>query len=128
MKTELNAENVHKTFMDCLFKEGEPTENHIVAQGVMLKVGFHPDRLKEKEQAIAEILSGLSSDFKKSGGGGMTFLNMCNDANGVQWADLHQTMDELVCLGIASKKLSFVMPREMWDMLPGGMPYVVVSE
>jgi len=30
-------------------------------------------------------------------------------------------------LGIASGKLSYLMPREMWKVLPGGMPYLVVS-
>lgn len=124
---KLNSENVHSTFMECLFKAGEPTENHIVAQGVMLKVGFHPERLKSKESIIAEMLNDLSDDFKKSEGGGMSFLNMCNDKDGIQWADLHQTMDELVCLGVASNKLSFLMPREMWDMMPGGVPYIVVN-
>lgn len=127
MKTELTAENVHNTFMNCLFKEGEPTCNHIIAEGIMVKVGFHPDRLKEYETTIVQMLDGLSDNFKKSGGGGHSFLSMCEDKNGTQWADLHQTMDELVALGIATKKLSYVMPREMWNMLPGGMPYVVIN-
>lgn len=127
MKTELNADNVHAIFMECLFKQGEPTANYVLAHGVILKVGFHPERLKEREQKISEMLSALSDDFKKSEGGGMSFLNMCNDSSGVQWADLHQTMDELVCLGIASNKLSFLMPREMWEIMPGGVPYIVVN-
>jgi len=57
----------------------------------------------------------------------MSFLNMCIDKNGNQWADLHRTMDELVALGIATGKLSFLIPREMWSILPGGMPYLIVN-
>lgn len=125
---ELTGENVHNTFLDCLFKDEESTENHVVVQGVMHKVGFHPQRLEKHKQSIAEMCDGLSSDFKEKGGGGMSFLNMCEDKNGKQWAGMHQTMDELVTLGIATGKMSFLMPREMWNMLPGGMPYVVVKE
>ena len=125
--TKLNSENVHNTFMNCLFKDGEPTETHIVGEGVKVKVGFHPERLKECEPLIEEMLDGLPDNFKKTGGGGWTFLNMCQDKEENQWADLHQTVDELVALGTATKKLSFLMPREMWEVLPGGMPYLVVN-
>lgn len=124
----LTAENVHKTFLDCLFKDGEPTENHKVAEGIMTKVGFHPERLEKSEAKITEMLSDLSNDFKKSGGGGMSFLNMCEDKEGNQWADLHKTMDELVMLGIATGRMSYLMPREMWTAFPGGMPYLVVND
>ncbi len=124
----LTAENVHKTFMNCLFKDGESTESHTIGEGIMTKAGFHPDRLKESEPTIMSMLLDLSSDFKKSGGGGMSFLNMCQDKDGNQWADLHQTMDELVMLGLATGKMSYLMPREMWAMFPGGMPYLVVND
>jgi len=123
----LTAEKVHTTFMNCLFNEGEPTDNHKIGEGVMMKVGFNPERLKENEPAITEMLNDLPDEFKKTGGGGMSFLNMCNDKEGNQWADLHKTMDELVALGNATGKLSFLMPKEMWNVLPGGMPYLVVN-
>lgn len=124
---ELNAKNVHDTFLDCLFKDGENTNNHIVGEGVMNKVGFHPERLESHKNDIIEMCEGLPNEFKEKGGGGMSFLNMCNDKNGTQWADLHQTMDELVALGNAIGKMAFLMPREMWGVLPCGMPYLVVK-
>jgi hypothetical protein len=123
---KLTAENVHTTFMECLFSEGESTENYVLGEGCITKVGFHPERLKGNETNISEMLNQLPDEFKKAGGGGMSFLNMCNDKDGNQWSDLHQTMDELVTMGIASEKASFLMRREMWSVLPGGMPYVVV--
>jgi len=125
---KLTSENVHETFMDCLFKDGESTENHVVSRGVMNNVGFHPQRLEKHRHIIAEMCEELSDEFKEKGGGGMSFLNMCIDRNGRQWADLHQTMDELITLGMATGKMCFLMPREMWNMFPGGMPYVVVKE
>ncbi len=124
---KLTAEKVNETFLKCLFKDGENTENHIIGEGVMSKVGFNPERLKENEPLILEMLNDLPDSFKKDGGGGMSFVNMCQDKNGNQWADMHKTMDELVCLGNASGKLNFLMPREMCSALPGGMPYIVVN-
>lgn len=123
---KLTAENVHKAFIDLLFKEGESTEKYILGEGCNLKVGFNPERLKSKESDISKMLDQLPDEFKKSGGGGMSFLNMCNDKEGNQWCDIHRTMDELLTMGIASQKVSFLAPREMWSVLPGGLPYVVV--
>jgi len=123
----LTAEKVNSTFLSCLFKEGENTETHIIGEGVMKKVEFNPERLKEKESVIIEMLNDLPDSFKATGGGGMSFLNMCQDKEDNQWTGFHQTMDELVCLGNAIGKLSFLMPKEMWSILPGGMPYLVVS-
>lgn len=124
---KLTSEKVHEVFMNCLFKEDESTENHKIGEGVKTKVGFHPERLKESESTIVELLEELPTEFKKTGGGGWSFLNMCNDKNGNQWTGLHQSMDELVALGNATGKLSFQLPREMWDVLPGGMPYLVIN-
>jgi hypothetical protein len=58
------------------------------------------------KQIFQEMLNQPHSEFKKAGGGGMSFLNMCNK-DGNQWSDLHQTMDELVTMGIASEKHRF---------------------
>lgn len=117
---KLTADNVHDTFMKCLFKDEEPKDNPVITEGIMMKIGFHPDRLKENENNIIEMLSGLPNEFQQSGGGGMSFLNACNDKDGNQWADLHKTMEELVCLGIAIKKVHI--------LFPGGMPYFTVLD
>lgn len=124
---ELTSENVKEVFMKCLFKEGEDTSNFIPAKSVMTNVGFNPERIKENESKIIELLSGLPDDFKTSGGGGMSFLNACVDKSGNQWGE-HQNIDQLLCLGIAIDKVSFPMPREFWNALPGGMPYVQVKD
>lgn len=124
---ELTATNVHEVFMKCLFADGEDTAAHVVAEGVMNKVGFHPIRLEENKANIAAMLNNLPDNFRKDGGGGWSFLNACEDKNGNQWADLHSTIDELVMLGNGIGRLSFLMPRELWSTLPGGMPYFVVN-
>jgi hypothetical protein len=123
----LTAENVHEVFMKCLFKDAEPQDNPVEGCGVMMRMGFHPGRLEENREKILSMLDGLPDNFKEGKGGGWSFLNACNDKNGNQWADMHQTMDELVCLGLALKVLKFQLPREMWGAFPGGMPYFSVS-
>lgn len=125
---ELTSENVDKIIRECLFKQDENTANFIDGSAVMWKIGYHPERLKSNEENIKSMLSCLPDDFMKSKGGGMTFLNACMDRNGKQWADLHETVDKLVSLGIASGQMSFCLPREMWDVMPGGMPYIVVNQ
>ncbi len=123
--TNLTRQNVFQAFKYCLFNEGEDTENHIIAEGVMVKVGFHPERLKEATPIIERMLNDLPNEFQSDGSGGWSFLNACMDKNGNHWGG-HQDIDQLVCLGIASGKLKYLMPRKMWSAMPGGMPYLMV--
>ena len=73
------------------------------------------------------MLSHLPTGFHKSGGGGWSFLQACQDDNDVQWTGEHRTMDMLFALGQALGYVALALPREMWAALPGGMPYFVVD-
>ena len=126
LNLELTSENVHELFMECLFVEGEKTDNAVIVQGLVHHIGFNPDRLKNNSEKIESLLKQLPDSFQQGKGDGMSFLNMCETKTGNQWCDLHSIMDELVCLGLAINKMFFLMPREMWNILPGGMPYVAV--
>ena len=37
-------------------------------------------------------------------------------------------MEALITLGIAAGLVNFLLPREMWKMMPGGMPYLFVKD
>ena len=37
-------------------------------------------------------------------------------------------MQELLLLGLAIEKIEYLLPREMWSILPGGMPYIKIRE
>ncbi len=124
----LTSKNVESIFQDCLFKDGEDTSQHVPVYGLTINIGFHPDRLKLHEIEIADMLSELPDEFQVSGGGGWSFLNACNDMNGIQWTGFHRIMELLFLLGIAIGKAKFQLPREMWSALPGGMPYIVVGD
>lgn len=124
----LTAANVEATFMDCLFKDGEDTRNHIIAEGLVNTVGLNPDRIEQHRQKIHDMLSELPDPFKQSHGGGWSFLNACYDKYDNQWTGLHLTMEQLVQLGIAIGEVEFLMDRELWGVFPGGMPYFVVKQ
>ena len=124
---KLTSSNVEATFMDCLFNDGEDTEGYIKVEGMITNVGFHPIRLEGHKQDIIDMLSELPDQFKQSGGGGWSFLNACNDNQGNQWTDLHRTMEQLFLLGLAIDKVVCQMPRELWSVLPGGVPYYMVK-
>jgi hypothetical protein len=124
----LAANRVITVFMDCLYRDGEDTSDHVRVEGIMTNVGFHPGRLKAHAPEIMDMLMQLPEQFRQSSGGGWTFLNACNDRHGTQWADLHRTMEQLVLLGIGIGKVKFQMPRDMWDMFPGGMPYFMILD
>lgn len=123
----LTAERVESIFTSCLFKDDEDKSEYVPAPGITTNVGFHPGRINGHKDEIAEMLNELSDEFQESSGGGMSFLNACNDKHGVQWTGMHQTMEHLFQLGLAVGKVTCLMPREMWSALPGGMPYYVVN-
>jgi hypothetical protein len=123
---KLTADAVNAMAMKCLFKEEEPQGEAIEVDGIVRKFRFHPERIRENATAIGELLAELPSEFQASVGGGWSFLNACNDRHGAQWCDLHRTMESLFCLGIAAGKAKWLLSRDMWGSLPGGMPYVAV--
>lgn len=123
---QLTAENVHTILMECLYNNGEDTTGHVIGEGVMKKVGLHPDRLQARKADIESMLNELPESFHAATGGGHSFLNACLTKDGEQWGE-HSNIDELIMLGNAIGKVEFNAPRELWSALPGGMPYFVVK-
>lgn len=124
---ELTATNVDSIFRKCLFEKGEQVKDYKEVQGIMANFALHPDRLKENEFNIINFLNQLPEEYMKGKGGGWSFLNMCMDHEGRQWCDLHQTMEQLVVLGIGIGKMQYLMPPALWPSLPGGMPYIMIT-
>ncbi len=127
--TGLSVERVTSIFMNCLFKDGEDTDTYILAPGIFLgDVGFHPARIEKNRPKIVAMLNELPDSFQESGGGGMSFLSACFDRNGRQWTGLHSVMEQLFQLGSAIGMVGYLMERELWPVLPGGLPYLVVYD
>lgn len=123
---KLTAENVGIVFRQCLFSEGEPTENAVMVDGIMTNVGFNPERLEQNIDNISSMLGELSDDFFPDGGAGMSFLHMPFDKHQGQWGE-QRNAEQLMLLGLAIEKVKYLMPRDAWKMLPGAMPYIQVS-
>ncbi len=136
---KLTVENIRVTMMATLPQEGELTkeqENTVVAgknlagyiraEGVRGKFLFVKKKVEEKREDIRSMLSDLPDNFHKSKGGGWSFLNGCVTKDGTQWGE-QRDVDDLICLGIAVGFVTFQLPREMWESLPGGVPYFVVD-
>lgn len=126
--SSLTAEHVENIFVDCLFKDNEmPVKEYVPAFGITFSAGFNPERVKGYKDEIARMLEQLPDEFQESGGG-MSFLNACNDKHGNQWTGEHRRMEQLFMLGLAVGKVTCQIPRAMWSCLPGGMPYYVVNK
>lgn len=123
---KLTPQAVDELMKACLFADGV-SDGAIEVEGVVSKFEFDPKRIASHSAAIGDLLAELPDQFQMPKGGGWTFLNACQDRHGNQWTDEHRTMERLFCLGIAAGKAQWVLPRDMWAALPGGMPYVAVS-
>jgi hypothetical protein len=122
----IDAQRVEEILIDCLGGENYD----IAVEGVINTYGFSGPKLEEHTEEIRKMLWNLPKPFLPTaagGGGGWSFLNACQDANDEQWTGLHQRMEQLLCLGIAMGLAEWVLPKDMWPALPGGMPYVVVK-
>ncbi len=114
---------VREAFIDCLFKDGEDTDNHVKVEGIVQNFGFHPQRLEDKRELITAILAELPEVFKK----GCTFLNICETKNGELWSGSHETCELLVVLAIGLGLMEYCFPKEIWSNLPGGVPYLIIK-
>lgn len=129
IEPKLTADTVNKCFTACLFSND--TDRSVMEQtavrvsGISMNVGFDPEKLAKNKETVQGLLRELPDEFMASKGGGMSFLQMCVDKNGAQWGE-HRNMEELVLLGLAVGAVEYCLPRELWGILPGGVPYVVV--
>ena len=127
---ELTAANIKSVIHDCLFTadelaNGTPTD-YVAAEGVMMQVGFHPGRLESHREDVRSMLGQLADDLMHDKGGGMSLMNMPFTKDGTQYGE-QRDADALYLLGSALGLAKYVLPRPMWSMFPGGMPYIVVT-
>ena len=120
------SQSVEYIFLDCISKNQQSNLDTVYIEGVYLKVKFDIDKLNHYNTDISEILENIHTNFKINIGGGWSFLNFCLDKNSEQWTDLHHIADKLLVLGLATKKISYLLPKEFWKEMPGGLPYIVI--
>jgi hypothetical protein len=125
------AVTVDEIVRDCLFTEAELAEpdahkRAVLAPGIVINFGFHPERLEEHRSEVAKALNLLPDTFFSKGGGGMSFLQAFETRDGTHWGE-HRSMEALFVLGIALNLAKYSAPREVWSSLPGRMPYITID-
>jgi hypothetical protein len=122
----ISSQTVHDLLRDSLFRDNEPTENRVEVEATMKRFGFHPERLESHRTEVIEMLQQLDDAFMDDGGMGMSLMNMVADKEGNQWGE-QMSADHLFALAKGLDLAEFTMPREMWKMLPGSMPYITIK-
>jgi hypothetical protein len=125
----LSSEHVTRVFEDCL-AHGAESHPTITVQGIVHTAHFAVKKLARRRREIGGMLAQLPDQFQpheSGGGGGWSFLNACDDKDGNQWTGQHLVMEQLFLLGIGTEQASFCMPRELWNALPGAMPFIEVN-
>ena len=129
---ELTAENVQTIFRECSVQPDQSNEPHqdntVTAEGIVHKAVFRQDILDAHQDDIRALLAQLPEEFNESGGGGWSFLNACNNRQGEQWTGLHQAMEQLMLLGLATGMVTYLLPREAWKALHGNVPYFIIHD
>lgn len=137
MMTEfrLDPREVEDTFAACMAADttADTVEVDVLAgpvshEGAVQTVRFDKASLAAHGELVLAMLMELPVQFRESEGGGWSFLNACEDRHGRLWTGLHMTMAKLFALGQATGMVASLLPREMWDVLPGGVPYYVVRD
>lgn len=133
---ELTYQNLHNVMEDCLYRPTEisgAAENEnavpagaVCAEGVLHNFCFHPQRLESHRQDVKSMLSNMEDAFMVEKGGGMSLIRMPFTKDGKQFGEQIDA-ECLYVLGNALGYCKFCLPREMWDILPGGMPYVQID-
>lgn len=126
---KLTVDNVGRIFKDCLSSEKKGKNViHVPAVLENVEFAFDANKLSIYKTEIMSMINELPEQFHERSDGGWSFLQLCMKQDGTQWTDLHVAMEQLLCLGIGIKAMTYLLPRQMWDVLPGGMPYVSIID
>lgn len=124
---KLSAENVQATMTNCLYGEIEKSQDDaIMIDGIANGFVLSKKKVENHKKDIESMLRKMPTQFRRQYGGGWSSLNACMDEHGHHWGEqIH--VEALFVLGMAIKKVECQMPKEMWPILPGGMPYYVIN-
>lgn len=125
----IDPQRVEEIYIASLYEDESEIDDRMVrVEGIVRDTGFNPDRLELHREEVRAMLAELPDEFKMSGGGGWSFLNGCQDRHGNLWTGLQMRVGQLFDLGIGLGLVKCQMPREMWSVLPGGVPYYTILD
>lgn len=125
----INTKELQEVFLDCLFREnelvgGKPVDGleYVLCSGIVNSIGFHKERLQSHKKDIKSFLNNLNPKFSE----GLSFIEMPMDKDGNQWGE-QRSAEQLMLLGYGLGYVSYPLPRNLWRVLPGGVPFVVID-
>lgn len=122
---ELTRSNVQKIMLEALpGKENEP--GCIKVDGVVATYLLKEDVLSKYKNDIIDMLHQLPDKFTEEHQG-YSFLEACMTKSEEHWGE-HRDIEALMVLGIGIKRVVVPLPKEVWFILPGGVPYFYYTE
>lgn len=129
----IDTQDLEKTFVSCLYQEnelaylpkGDKPKDAVLVDGIRSNYGFHPQRLEQARTKVKGWLGLLPTEFHKDTGGGWSFLNACMTKDGHQWGE-QPSVELLMVLGVGLKLAEYQLPKDLWKIMPGGVPYFCV--
>lgn len=122
----INSDEVMQVFDACHVQPEKELPDMVKVEGIISVFYFKKSELSRHKEQVKTWLAALPEYFQAEQGGGWSFLYACQDRNGVQWTGFHHVMDKLFSLGIALELVQYCLPREYWEHMPGGVPYMVI--
>lgn len=122
-ESEMDARRIMSIVVNCI-PETDYEGETIIVSGVNQTIQFSVEYLEHHKDEIRKFVDLLPLEFSE--GGGWSFMNMVVDRNENQWGEQIDA-DNLLVLALATDMAQFLIPEEMWGILPGGMPYVVLK-
>lgn len=124
----IDGNAIDQVFLECLAND-RTSRDAIIIEGIVHNFAFDIHKLENNRQLIVSWIKMLPSEFldlNENGGGGWTFLNLCmtKDKSNV-WTGLHLRCEQLYCLAAGNDLARFLFPRDMWQSLPGQMPFII---
>jgi len=123
----LTTARVLEVYKQCWRPEGSAPAHNVEVAGWLVRHTFSIMRLQRSREAIIRMLLSLNEGFRADVGEGGSVGAMVQRGDGSVWTQDMTDVEKLVALGIASGLASFCAPRDKWDRLPGGLPYVRVE-
>jgi hypothetical protein len=97
-----------------------------IVEGIVRNFGIDVPKLEKDRDLVRSWIAELPTEFLQEGGGGWSFLQLCATRDGELWGE-QSTAESLYVLAAALGLAKFLMPRDMWKLFPGGMPYMVFT-
>lgn len=119
---DFDSVNIRNLATSCMFKPEEFknleyfTNNQITVTGISIKACFDKKKIDEKRDIIIKLIDSIPGIEE-----GVSLLSLSDKNSKVST----YSCELLMCLGVASGEIDYMYPRDMWDSLPNGFPFVV---